>query len=126
MGRDLMAAPLEHPRAHDAVETGAFGAEVKLVDRRTNTIHDLNSSASAVWLLMDGDLPVDEIVAELVVLSGAPTVQVQSWVRDSLVHFDSLGLLEGGSEPEGPPAFTVKIVAEQVSGRDVMPRPPDP
>jgi hypothetical protein len=44
----------DRPVRHPAVETAIFETEVVIYDDRSGTVHQLNHSASAIWLLLDG------------------------------------------------------------------------
>ena len=60
------------PAPHDAIETVFLEPEAVLYDDRTKSVLRLNPSASAVWLLLDGQTPPDGIAAELAELTGVP------------------------------------------------------
>ena len=114
------------PRPHAAIDTAVFGTEVMLHDRRSDLTHELNPSASAVWLLIDGRHTVDQIAAELADLFHAPQADVEAGVRQAMGQFEALGVLAGSLEPDVAPAIEFRPVAEPLCGRMVMARPPDP
>ena len=111
-GSDSRAAP------HPAIETSYLESEAVLLDERTGTVHHLNSSASAVWLLLDGKLSIDEVAGELSEILGVPAEDVLPDVQAAVADFLDHGLLADGGRPD--------MVGHAASGLQVLPRPPDP
>ena len=53
-----------HPAVLEDIATEA-GLVVRLSDTRTGLVHDLNLSASAVWVLLDGATPLGQVADEV-------------------------------------------------------------
>ncbi len=101
-----MTEPTDAPPApHPAVETALVGGRAVLFDDRSAQIHELNASASAVWMLIDGQLRVDQIVAELGRLLGVAEGVLATDVTNALADFARRGLLagSGASAASGDP-----------------------
>lgn len=88
------------PRPHPAVETAFLAPEAVLWDTRHQQVHHLNPSASAVWLLIDGELTADQIARELCDIFGAEFDAVRPDVDDAIAEFVRRGLLVGDG-PDG-------------------------
>lgn len=114
------------PRPHAAIDTAVFGNSIMLHDRRSDATHELNASASAVWLLADGRRSLDQISSDLAQTFDAPLTDVQSGVREAVDQFEALGVLDGSADPGAAPAIEFKPVADSLNGQSVMARPPDP
>ena len=96
-----------------------------LFDDRTGQIHELNPSASAIWLLLDGELTIDEVAAELHDLVGVPMEKLRADVELIVSDFGRHGLLEGTEaalEDDGH-AHTWTTPSQAPT---VLARPPDP
>ena len=125
------------PRPHGSVETAFLPPEVVLFDDRHGELHHLNPSASAVWLMLDGELSVDEVAAELSDIFSVPPGEILPDVEAAVEDFRGRGLLDGSAhpiEPGSPPAPTGDVAsddaapddAEDVSPRlEIVGRPPD-
>ena len=115
------------PQPHHAVETAFLPPEAVLFDDRHGEIHHLNPSASAVWLLLDGELSVDEVAGELSEIFPVPFDQLRGDVVAAVDDFRARGLLDG------TPAADVSTALGDPEGRsdvdvrrlEVAPRPPD-
>jgi PqqD family protein of HPr-rel-A system len=97
------------PRPHEAVTTEFLEPEAVLYDARTGDVHRLNASASAVWLLLDGETTVDDLAAELAEIFDVQLEQVEQAVHATLADLAARGLL-----------------ADDGSGRAVAANPPRP
>jgi hypothetical protein len=113
------------PTPHPAIETAFLENQAVLFDVRTGQVHELNPSASAVWLLLDGELTVEQIAAELHDLLGVPIETLRADAELIVADFARRGLLEGTEavvEDDGH-AQTPRRAA---SAPTVLARPPDP
>lgn len=73
--------------------------EVLLLDPRTARLHLLDPVASVIWGVLDGEVTVDELAADLADVFGVPVPTVRADL-DSLVRaFDGAALLEGVEPP---------------------------
>lgn len=113
-------------RPHEAIDSAAFGTEVMLHDRRNNLTHELNSSAAAVWLMLDGHRTLDQIVTELADRFRVLRNEVEVGVTEVVSQLEALGVLDGSIEPDVAPAIELRPFAESYGGQRVMARPPDP
>lgn len=80
------------PARHPSIETAVLGAEAVLYDERSGTVHHLNTSACAIWTLLDGR-PIDEVVATLSKATGVPPADLRRDVVQSIGEFRAAGLL---------------------------------
>lgn len=80
------------PRRHPAIETAVLGGEAVLYDERSGMVHHLNTSASAIWLLLDGR-SFEELVAALVEATGVAPAQIRADVRRAIGDFEAARLL---------------------------------
>jgi Coenzyme PQQ synthesis protein D (PqqD) len=85
---DGALVPRRRPRVH-GVE---IDAESVLYDEKRGRLHLLNSSASAVWWLIDGKLSVDALAAAVADRFAEPSVRDD--VRRLLEMFGSEELIE--------------------------------
>ncbi len=69
--------------------------EVVILDRRHDTVHRLNATASFVWEHCDGNRTAEEIADLLAAEFPDARDQVLADVRHILAQFDRLGLLRG-------------------------------
>lgn len=86
--------PSPKPRRRSDVRVRSIDGETVVLDRARELIHQLNPSASLIWMLCDGDHTVGQMVREL---SGAFEVTVAVAEQDVaavLDRFGRLGLLE--------------------------------
>ena len=118
----------QRPKPHPAIDTAFLHNQAVLFDDRTGQVHELSPSASAVWLLVDGELSLDDVAAALHELVNVPFETLRADAETAVEDFAARGLLEG-TEPvrrDGDhhhrPASTVGAHAGPV----VLPRPPDP
>jgi hypothetical protein len=89
----------QRPAPHPAVETAYLAPEAVLYDDRTGTVVHLNGSAAAIWMLMDGTLDLDGLVAELAEAFETEADRLRPDVESGLASFAAQGLIV-----EGPPA----------------------
>ena len=113
----------DKPTPHPSVETALFDADAVVFDERTATVHRLNISASAVWVLVDGRRTVKEIVAELADAFSIGAQVLRPEVERALDQFSSLGILD-----DAPGAFVLRTSADEATamladGRRFMTRP---
>ncbi|MGA9278003.1 PqqD family protein [Ilumatobacter sp.] len=122
------------PRPHASVETAFLPPDVVLFDDRHGEIHHLNSSASAVWMMLDGDLSIPEVADELSEIFSVPSEQLRPDVDAAVEDFRARGLLDGTDqltdEARDEDARTDAIASEPVSEDvplrlDILGRPPD-
>jgi PqqD family protein of HPr-rel-A system len=110
------------PAPNVAVETAFLAPEAVLFDDRHGEIHHLNPSASAVWLLLDGEQSIAEIAAELSDIFGVPEPEVLPDVEKIVADFRRRGLLAGADRPESD-THADHEVPQRI---DTLVRPPDP
>ncbi len=84
----------DRPVRHPAVETAEFGTEAVLYDERSGMVHHLNSSALAIWALLDGR-PLRAVVGALSEASGVPPGDIRRDVLQVVTELESAGLLSG-------------------------------
>lgn len=89
----MSAAPCR-PARHPAIDTAFVVDRVVLFDERTAQVHEMNPSASALWLLLDGEQTVDEIAGRLGAVFGAAPGVVRSSVQGMIAELARLGLIE--------------------------------
>ena len=67
--------------------------ENAVYDPGTSTVHLLNATAMAIWVLCDGDTDPDEMVDAICELSGLPRDVVVEDVRRILLQFEEADIL---------------------------------
>ena len=80
------------PTRHPAVETAVFETEVVVYDDRSGMVHHLNPSASAIWLLLDGQ-PVEAVVDTLSQATGVPRDDIRRDVVRAIADLRDAELL---------------------------------
>jgi PqqD family protein of HPr-rel-A system len=80
------------PARHPAIETVQFGAEAVLYDERSGTVHHLNSSACAIWTVLDGR-PISDVVDTLCQSAGVRPADMRRDVLQALSEFGAADLL---------------------------------
>ncbi|HEU4749507.1 MAG TPA: PqqD family protein [Acidimicrobiia bacterium] len=82
------------PRPH-VIET-EIGDEISLYDPTTERVMVLNTTASDVWRLADGEYTVEELVDLLAQAYQVDPGSIREDVRRAVDRLSSEGLLEGG------------------------------
>lgn len=82
----------ERPIPHPSVETAILGSEAVLYDERAGTVHHLNASACAIWMLLDGRT-LEEIVSTLSQTTGVSSLDLRHDVERSIGQLRAAGLL---------------------------------
>jgi PqqD family protein of HPr-rel-A system len=123
------------PAPNPAIETAFLVNQAVLFDERDGRVHELNPSASAVWLLLDGTLTLDEVAAELEELLGVDQATVRADLDAVVADFADRGLLEG-TEPiaddphhghdHAEPSAPGHDRGQHRTGLTVLPKPPEP
>lgn len=93
IGRDVIDAPGFVPHQAERISVASFDGEAVLYDADNARPFLLNSSAAAVWGLIDGRRSVLQIADALSLEFSAERALVFSDVVDGLVALDGLGLL---------------------------------
>jgi Coenzyme PQQ synthesis protein D (PqqD) len=71
-------------------------AENVVFDPQTETVHFLNATAMAIWVLCDGETSADEMIGAICELSGLPREVVAEDVQSTLLRFVEAGILSPG------------------------------
>ena len=108
-----------------------FDGELIVFHEATGMVHRLNSGASAVWLLCDGETPVGSMADELGELFGVDPAGLAHDVRQALTQLLQGGLLVGDDAVDagGNAASQVDLLSEaagEPSAVRTLRRPPDP
>jgi PqqD family protein of HPr-rel-A system len=82
----------DRPARHPSVETAVFDTEVVIYDDRSGTVHHLNPSASAIWLLIDGR-PLAAVIDELTGSTGLARDDLRRDVLQAVSELRDAGLL---------------------------------
>jgi PqqD family protein of HPr-rel-A system len=64
-----------------------------IYDPKTGAVHLLNATATAIWVLCDGETTPDEMVEAICELSGLPRDVVVEDVRRILLQFEEADIL---------------------------------
>ncbi|MDP3984386.1 MAG: PqqD family protein [Acidimicrobiia bacterium] len=89
-----MSQAIGPPRQH-IIET-EIGDEISLYDPATERVMVLNTTASDVWRLVDGQNTVDQIVSLLSLSYGVDPAAIEADVHSAVARLVDEGLLEGG------------------------------
>ena len=81
-------------RLAESLHLKADGDKLLILDPRTYSVHELNSSAALVAQLCDGTRACEEIVADLACAESADAASVSETVYRALQLFQQQGLLE--------------------------------
>jgi hypothetical protein len=113
-----VTAPSVHP---DITQAEFFdrGYEVVVRHAGTGQVRHLGGTAAAIWALIDGATPVEQIIDELGDLYGVPPTSIESDIRRAVDELAEAGLL---ATPGRPAAATQSDHPTPIP----MPRPPDP
>jgi len=85
------------PAPHPDLEIAILQPEAVLYDDRSGTVIHLNGSAAAVWMMLDGTLDLDAIVAELSGIFEVAADVIRPDVEAGLADFADQDLLVEGS-----------------------------
>ncbi|MEM1246980.1 MAG: PqqD family protein [Acidobacteriota bacterium] len=85
------------PKKRDGLSERLVAGERVVLDPESESMHQLNVTATLVWELCDGRLSVDEIAAELVQRFDVTLETAKADVEQAIATFFDLGLLEGSS-----------------------------
>ena len=83
----------ERPRPHPDIETAFVAPQTILYDDRSGSVYELSPSASAVWLLLDGEATVADVTLDLAEILGRSPGEVAPDVGTALADFRERGLL---------------------------------
>ncbi|MFV0309367.1 MAG: PqqD family protein [Desertimonas sp.] len=114
------------PAPNPAIETGFLVNQAVLFDRRDGRVHELNPSASAVWLLIDGELDLDGIATELHELLGVERAVIRGDLDGVISDFARRGLLAGTEPVDDHADHHHDHPSVEHSGPTVLPAPPEP
>lgn len=109
-------------RARRDVHTVFLPPEAVLLDERTGDIHRFNASASAVWMLLDGQESTAEIAEELAEIFGATPEDLVSDIEAAIADFSECHLLDEAAVD----LDRLDLEPESSTSLEVLPRPPDP
>jgi len=122
----------ERPAPHASVDTAFLVDQVVLFDDRNGRVYELDPSASAVWLLLDGEMSLGEVADELHELTGVEPDVLRATIDIVVTDFAGCGLLDG-TEPAGDAAANGDhhdprrpAGAAGAAGPSVLPAPPEP
>lgn len=119
----------DRPAPHPSVDTAFLVDQAVLFDERNGQVHELNPSASAVWMLIDGQSTLDMVAADLQEILGVPADVVRPDLDGIVAQFADQGLLVGSERVVREDAHNHSHAHEPAGGSDavlVMARPPDP
>lgn len=68
--------------------------ELFLLDKQEGIVHRLNGGAYMIWLMYDGKRSAEDIAREIAEASSLPMSDVLVDVQETIVQFQTLGLLE--------------------------------
>jgi hypothetical protein len=91
----------DRPRRRTDLQARGLDGEILVLDRAGGLIHQLNETASFVWMRCTGDRSLAEIAREL---AGAFDVEVETAARDvasTVVQFRALGLVDADADLRG-------------------------
>ena len=92
-----MTAP-ERPRQRPDISARVVANETIVLDRAANQVHQLNATASFVWLRCDGRHTAPEIADELTSAFDVDLDTARNAVVMALRRFDELGLLDSARD----------------------------
>jgi len=91
----------ERPKRRPDLRQREVDGEILLDDRRSDVLHQLNTTASFIWELCDGEHGPEEIAEALARTFEAPESTTATDVAATLSRFRELELLAQGTEPSG-------------------------
>jgi Coenzyme PQQ synthesis protein D (PqqD) len=86
---------LDHPKRRSDLSARQVDDEMVVLDRRTERIHQLNTTASFVWDRCDGACSMDEIAGGIMETFDVDALTAAQDVAEIVRQFADLGLLEG-------------------------------
>ena len=89
------------PRPRSVMQTAFLSPEVVLLDDDSGRVYQLNPSASAIWLLIDGRHSAADLAGELAEITGMSAEQLIVDVQAAVRDFRERGFLEGDRNPTG-------------------------
>lgn len=114
----MITVPSVHPQVTQA-EFFDQAYDVVVHHAGTGRVRHLGGTAAAIWALIDGSTPVDQIVDELAGLYGVPPVAIEADVRQAIDEFATSGLLAS-------PGQAAPSTQSDHPALTPMARPPDP
>jgi hypothetical protein len=93
-------------RPRTSVAAVEVDGEVVLFEEESHDLHVLNPTASVLWQCFDGEVTIDELIADLADAYQADPAEIRADVFDAVRNFGGQGLLEGvarvypGEQPE--------------------------
>lgn len=81
------------PIARETVDTAFLVNQAVLFDETDGTVLELNPPASAVWMLIDGETSIEQIVIELSELFDLPPEQLRPDCQQIVADFAAKGLV---------------------------------
>lgn len=107
-----------------ATHTWMIGSGAIVYHRSSGAVQPLNATATAIWLLCDGEEDLDAIVAELASLFEADPLEIRGEVESTVAGFTTMGLLvdPGVAAAEAPAPPPISAVAGPASADFVLQR----
>ena len=113
----------ERPRPHPDIETAFVAPQTILYDDRSGSVYELSPSASAVWLLLDGEATVADVTLDLAEILGRSPDEVAPDIGTALADFRERGLL---ADDDGESAAGANDLAPSAPAGRPYPLPPPP
>lgn len=89
------------PRPACGLLTTELEGELLLLDKRTDRLHRLDPLGTVIWNVLDGEVTVDELVADLADVFQAPRGDVRADLDNFVAALRAVGLLDGVEPPGG-------------------------
>ncbi len=99
----MIALRHARPRRKDGVTLRSAEGEIMLYDPEDERVHFMNTTATAIWQLCDGETEVSEMVSAICLLTGLPADVVEEDVAGLLEGFADAGLITWVGEPPTSP-----------------------
>lgn len=107
------------PAVDPSVVAAELDGELVLYHEGANTVHVLNTTATAIWHCLDGRVDVDGVCNELAATFSLPVDHLSGDVLDAVKEFGRQGLLCGVEpDPEVVAASSVVDMGENEPPRD--------
>lgn len=86
---------MEHPRPkrREDLSVKTVDDETIVMDGGNEQIHQLNTTASFIWSLLDGEHGIDEIAGAMAQTFDADEETIRGDIASTIEEFDKLGLL---------------------------------